>query len=325
MRRLMQNRLGLLLLALGGAALMTVFLTVQWGSDHPGVKASIAEVAPALTEQSGRIASSPYSPDDQIARNSVRSSTKESAAPSPLIQGMVDDNPYAVAIKLREKGGPGAFAQSSKIVQICRRSLGAISDAQDQKFADALRRALEENPLYAEQLAKFQSTYAIALQQLESRCRPLGTELMIELPRDDDKDGLGYAEAHRGLRGFKSYPFSSLESLADQGQLHSAAYILRALLFYEGRRISDPEEVRIFQRAINLAEFAATSSFEQQDRDLRVLLACVESGVCDGTFEAVELREFPPESEQRKKAKEMAKKIEMAFFNNDISVFLVKK
>lgn len=245
-------------------------------------------------------------------------------AAHPLSEGMVDENPLAFVTRMRERGGPGAYAMASQVTTACREALGTLSKSmEDAAFARAVAAEMARVAGSSAQLARFQVNHAAALQRLEGRCRPLGTELASESPKSDDPSGLDYVEAQQAMMNRKAYPLQGLLDLAAQGQLYSALYNLRNLPFFEGRRISDPQEMRMFMHAMNLAAFAATAPAGEQAGDLRVMQACLATGVCDGSFESAELKDWPPDSAERNAIKQMAVKMEAAFTSNDLSLFLL--
>lgn len=165
----------------------------------------------------------------------------------------------------------------------------------------------------------FQARFIEAQQMVRSRCESFRQDVAADQALEGDSNAASYQKARVDMFKMDASTPAALLELARQGQLASAALILANIPRFQGEDFKGAEASEIFQSAVLLASFNATSVQADRARDLRMYSACLQTGVCDGDFATYALRKWPEGSAQREKALALAARMEAVFRSNSIA------
>jgi len=236
---------------------------------------------------------------------------------------------YAKFVQLRDKRVVGSYAMAQKLLVTCleaiatvRRARRAESKAQKNTqsvWLSVLRSSSDTHD------AQTQSLRHQAMQEIESRCAPLmdGADLNSHGPHADDVSGLEFMSAHDSIFGFtRRIDKSDFGVYVNQG---ASDYLIERMQSFSG-----PSVGRHFSENLNkeeqyyLVRFALIANSwvnAGASRDLRALGTCVESGLCDLTFDQVVFGRLAADSPIRKKIPPLALGLRRALLSNDLAVF----
>ncbi|WP_092949095.1 hypothetical protein [Roseateles sp. YR242] len=235
---------------------------------------------------------------------------------------MTSPNPLAFVTQMRQQGGPGAYAMAEQVTYQCREALQALQRYTDPAYA-SLRASQRARNVGREGHAE--SLQAMSAQKIEARCRPFADDLESDQPKSDDSSAKAYQEAMQLLLDPSKDLATSLKALAEQGQLQSAAVVLRSRYRFRDDELNTPENRDLLARAMTLAAFNASTDQQNQSEDLRLMTSCLYSSVCDGSYASEVLERWPEGSPQRAKAQAVAEQFQRAFETGDYAAFVRKR
>lgn len=283
------------------------------GNDPVTLRAPSLRATAAITEMASP-ASHPGATDMSPAH--LRTPTQPPSV-GALARGMSSPDPLAFVTEQQALSGPGSFANSDQVTFQCREA-SRVARSSLPDIAAQRANKLGKDP------AAFQARFIEAQQMVQSRCSSFRLEVPADRAREDDVYARSYNKARADLFKINAKTSEALVELAKQGQLASAAVVLAGLPRFQGEDFRAPEDAEIFRRAVLLASFNATSLEADRSNDLRTFTACLQTGICDGSFESYALSKWPEGSPQREKALALSKRMEAAFRSNSVSAWTSK-
>jgi len=244
-----------------------------------------SEAPPALVQGPSNSIQEPTPPAQASpALKVVAAAASTPSLPKPAVtpdiltnwtQGFSSDQPYALALQLRNARLPGSFGAALTLTKNCRSAMGLVRAGEllgPEK--DPLLRA-RGAPNYAQRLQ--------ARDTLESRCLPFTQHADIDEPLADDGPGLALNQAIGHIPNFfvPSKARQIAQLLAEQGQLHLYVGVLP---YWDGKAMRASEERLVYQAALVLAVELATAPAVKPEQDIRLLTECLRSGRCAKDF-----------------------------------------
>lgn len=226
--------------------------------------------------------------------------------------GFSGEQPYALALRLREAREAGSFAAALTIVQACRQAYG-------QANAGRLI-APDRDPMIG---AARQPNHALRLQALDTinrRCEPFFQHPDIDQALADDAHGLALQRAISQVPDYfdplKARQHAKL--LAQQGHLH---LFMPVRPYWNGAAVREGPSRQRFYAAFSLAKDLATSPSHAPEHDIRLLEACTR-GRCAKDF--VELWRIgnSRDAETMKEVEALAQEMAAAMRAGDYEKFL---
>lgn len=245
--------------------------------------------------------------------------TAPPAGESRVAAAYTGDAPMALAVEFRNSGGRGGFSTAAKIIEYCREALGALAMANDATHAAAVDKSISKNQKNS---SNNQAFYAISKQILEARCRQFQGELSIEEPLASDVDGIEYVRLQKIIIRRDGEARKAIQQLARVDYLYNMVPALISFRHFDGVDFNSQEDIELLQRAMSIAEIRLTTDQGRVDRDLRLMIACLNYAACNGDVENAMLQKWEVGSSQRLKAVELSRRIESAFRANNVDAFL---
>ncbi|WP_431257612.1 hypothetical protein ACQ86G_23755 [Roseateles chitinivorans] len=253
---------------------------------------------------------------------------REIVKPDTLASAMRSANPYALAIKLRNEQGPGAFAVAANLDATCRLAFGkTIAVKPFLEGTQAAPRGADMPVANAGLPPEVQAKRAAAIQEIQARCQPFLADRSTTEPLPNDASGVAYRDAISRLK-FRRLTAASADSalreLESQGMLAKAWGMLGSsdggFSYFEGQPRGGLSQDEFF-RAMQLGSLLATSVHQAGPADLRMLAACAYSAQCGDDPSQIVLADLPADSASAARIKALAMRIAAAFEASRVDAF----
>ncbi|WP_124449085.1 hypothetical protein [Paucibacter sp. KBW04] len=227
-------------------------------------------------------------------------------------QGFSSEQPYALALRLRDARLPGSFGAALTLTHACRSAMGQVRAGELLgPDSDPLLRGKNE-PNYAQRVQ--------ARDSLERRCLAFSQHRDIDMPLADDHPGQTLNQAIYLFPYFfatgKARQFAQI--LAEQGQLQ---HFLPMLPYWDGKAMTEEGDRQVYNGAMNLAVKLATAPTVAPDQDIRLLAACLSQGHCAKDFIELHRMNSPQDTEERRRVEALAQEMVAAMRAGDYQKF----